>query len=61
MKNKKDITLDWLARYTGTDPKKYGDWILNDPGFTKNTYILWLLPILKFLVGGAIILRLFII
>ena len=21
MKNKKDITLDWLARYTGTDPK----------------------------------------
>lgn len=28
MKNKKDITLDWLARYTGTDPKKYGDWIL---------------------------------
>ena len=39
---------------------KYGDWILYDPGFTKNTYILWLLPILMFLVGGAIILKLFI-
>ena len=28
MKNKKDIAHDWLKRYTGTDPKKYGDWIL---------------------------------
>ncbi len=36
---------------------KYGDWILYDPGFTKNTYFLWLLPILMFLFGGAIILR----
>jgi len=36
---------------------KYGDWILYDPGFSKNTYFLWLLPILMFLFGGAIILR----
>ena len=34
---------------------KYGEWILYDPGLNKNTYILWLLPILIFLVGGAII------
>ena len=36
---------------------KYGDWILYDPGFSKNTYFLWLLPILMFVFGGAIILR----
>ena len=35
--------------------KKYGDWITYDPKFNKNTYILWLLPILLFLFGGAII------
>jgi len=34
---------------------KYGDWILYDPGISKNTYILWLLPLLIFLFGGAII------
>ena len=36
---------------------KYGDWILYDPGFSKNTYFLWLLPILMFVFGGAIIVR----
>ena len=40
--------------------EKYGDWILYDPGLNKNTYILWLLPILIFLIGGAIIFRSFI-
>ena len=40
---------------------KYGNWILYDPEFNKNTYFLWLLPILMFLIGGAIIIRLFII
>ena len=39
---------------------KYGDWILYDPGFNKNTYFLWLLPILMFVFGGAIIVRKFI-
>ena len=34
---------------------KYGEWILYDPELNKNTYILWLLPILIFLIGGAII------
>ena len=36
---------------------KYGDWILYDPGLNKNTYILWILPILLFLIGGAIIFK----
>ena len=33
---------------------KYGEWILYDPVFNRNTYFLWLLPILIFLAGGAI-------
>ncbi len=41
--------------------EKYGDWILYDPGLNKNTYILWLLPILIFLLGGAIIYKRFIV
>ena len=40
--------------------EKYGDWILYDPGINKNTYLLWLLPILIFLLGGAIIVKSFI-
>ena len=36
---------------------KYGEWILYEPELNKNTYILWLLPILIFLLGGAIILK----
>ena len=35
--------------------EKYGDWIIFDPKLNKNTYILWLLPLLLFLFGGAII------
>ena len=41
--------------------EKYGNWILFDPVFNKNTYFLWLLPVLIFLLGGAILLKLFII
>ncbi len=40
---------------------KYGEWILYDPGLNKNTYILWLLPLLIFLIGGAIIYKSFIV
>ena len=40
---------------------KYGEWILYDPGLNKNTYILWLLPLLIFLIGGAIIYKKFIV
>ena len=41
--------------------EKYGEWILYDPELNKNTYILWLSPILIFLFGGAIIFKSFII
>ena len=41
--------------------EKYGEWILYEPELNKNTYILWLLPILIFLIGGAIITKTFII
>ena len=40
--------------------KKYGEWILYEPEFNKNTYFLWLLPILMFLLGGIIIFKIFI-
>ena len=35
--------------------EKYGDWVIFDPQLNKNTYVLWLLPLLLFLFGGAII------
>ena len=38
---------------------KYGEWILYDPVFNRNTYFLWLLPLLIFLAGGAIIIKKF--
>ena len=34
---------------------KYGDWISYEPEFNKKTFILWILPILLFIIGGAII------
>mgnify|MGYP001422410041 CR=1 FL=1 len=36
---------------------KYGEWILYDPALNQKTYILWLLPLLLFLIGGAIIFK----
>jgi cytochrome c-type biogenesis protein CcmH len=36
---------------------QYGQWISYDPEFNKKTFILWILPILLFLIGGAIIVR----
>ena len=50
------LSEDQIYEYFKT---KYGEWILYDPGLNKNTYILWLLPILIFLIGGAIILKSF--
>ena len=52
------LSEDQIYEYFRT---KYGEWILYDPGLNKNTYILWLLPILIFLVGGAIIYKNFIV
>ena len=37
--------------------EKYGQWILYEPEFNKNTLILWILPILLCLLGGAIIIK----
>ena len=52
------LSEDQIYEYFTT---KYGEWILYDPGLNKNTYILWLLPILIFLIGGAIIYKSFIV
>ena len=35
--------------------ERYGDWIVYDPELNKKTYILWVLPLLLFLLGGVII------
>ncbi len=51
------LTEDEIYNYFKS---KYGEWILYDPGLNKNTYILWLLPFLIFLIGGAIIYKSFI-
>ena len=52
------LSEDQIYEYFKT---KYGEWILYDPGLNKKTYILWLLPLLIFLIGGAIIYRSFIV
>ena len=52
------LSEDQIYEYLKT---KYGEWILYDPGLNKNTYILWLLPLLIFLAGGAIIYKNFIV
>ena len=38
---------------------RYGEWILFDPEFNKNTFFLWLLPLFMFVIGGMIIFKLF--
>ena len=34
--------------------EKYGDWVVYDPQLNKNTYALWLFPLLLFLLGGVL-------
>ena len=46
----KDEIYDYLKN-------QYGQWILYDPELNKKTFILWILPILLFLLGGAIIVK----
>ena len=48
------LTEDQIYKFL-TD--KYGEWILFDPKFNKNTYLLWFLPLLILLLGGAIIVK----
>ena len=38
---------------------RYGEWILFDPEFNKNTFFLWLLPLFMFVMGGLLIFKLF--
>ena len=57
-KLKEGLSEDQIYEYFKT---KYGEWILYDPELNKNTYILWLLPLLIFLAGGAIIYKSFIV
>jgi len=51
-KIKEDMSEDQIYKFLR---EKYGDWVIYDPELKKNTYVLWLLPLLLFLVGGAII------
>ena len=37
--------------------EKYGDWILFNPPFKKDIYLLWFLPYLLFILGGILIFR----
>ena len=37
--------------------EKYGDWLLYDPKLKKNTLLLWLIPLLFFILGGVLIFR----
>ena len=48
----KGLTEDQIYEFLRS---RYGDWVVFDPELNKNTYILWLLPMLLFLLGGAII------
>tara|TARA_Y100000590_G_scaffold65936_1_gene71301 strand:+ start:7649 stop:8029 length:381 start_codon:yes stop_codon:yes gene_type:complete len=36
---------------------KYGEWIVYDPEFNKNTLFLWLFPLVLFIFGGFLIIR----
>ena len=36
---------------------QYGDWISYNPEFNKNTFFLWLLPIVVFVIGGWLIFK----
>ena len=56
MNKKKDIAFDWLRRYTGTDPSKYGDWILYKPSFNIINSFLWILPYVFLIIGAVFIL-----
>ena len=36
---------------------KYGEWIVYDPEISKNTFLLWALPLILFVFGGLLIIR----
>ena len=53
-KSKEELSEEQIYEFLR---EKYGNWIIYDPKLNKNTYILWLLPLLLFLLGGAIMVR----
>ena len=36
---------------------KYGEWIVYEPELNKNTFLLWLIPLILFIFGGLLIIR----
>jgi len=36
---------------------QYGEWIIYDPEFNKKTVLLWLFPLILFILGGLLIAR----
>ena len=36
---------------------KYGEWIVYEPEITKNTILLWVIPLILFIFGGILIIR----
>ena len=36
---------------------KYGEWIVYDPEISKNTFLLWIIPLILFIFGGLLIIR----
>ena len=36
---------------------KYGEWIIYDPEINKNTFLLWLIPLILFVFGSLLIIR----
>ena len=36
---------------------QYGEWIVYDPEISKNTFLLWALPLILFVFGGLLIIR----
>ena len=36
---------------------RYGEWIVYDPEINKNTFLLWLIPLILFIFGGLLIIR----
>tara|TARA_Y100000590_G_scaffold352236_1_gene404742 strand:- start:859 stop:1224 length:366 start_codon:yes stop_codon:yes gene_type:complete len=36
---------------------KYGEWIVYDPEINKNTFLLWVLPLILFVFGALLIIR----
>ena len=50
----KGVEEDEIYKYL---KEKYGEWIVYDPEVNKNTFLLWILPLILFIFGGLLIIR----